>query len=265
MGAFSVGFSVWFAHAVLRYSLPGAAAHLALLFLLGGAAARVAGARVPSPQVPLTREVVQQAAAVFGAAAGAWVERANVLLKWEDGAASARALAYAYLAYVCLPAVSAASVLTAWVAAFIIAPLYAQLHGPIDAALEVAAAGSRAAAAALGAAGAAVGAQLASPVGTAMVAGGALVAVYLLWGAVSFYTMCFCACPDRGRRWRGGGGGGGRGPFPQPALSCFTHTPLPTHSRPLQAHASLLPRGMRCGRLLRCPRGPPLLPWRRAA
>ena len=179
---------------MLRYSFAGVAVHLALAFLLGGAAARAAGAalgaRVPAPQVPLTREVVQQAAAVLGGALGAWVERANVLLKWEDAAASARALAYAYLAYVCLRAVSAASVLAAWLAAFVVTPLYMQFRGPADAALEGAAGACRAAAAALGGAGASVAALLASPWGTAKVGGTACLALYLLWGLLpSFSTM----------------------------------------------------------------------------
>jgi hypothetical protein len=193
MGAFSVGFSAWIAHAVFRYSLPGVAVHSALAFLLAGAACRLAGAagaRLPPPQVPFTREAVVQGAAAFGAAAGGWVERANVLLKWEDGAASARALAYAYLAYVCLWAVSAASVLAAWLVAFVVVPLYVQFQGPVDGALAAVAAACKRAAAALGATGAALGGAFASPYGSLKVGGAGCVAAYVLWGLLpGFSTM----------------------------------------------------------------------------
>lgn len=234
MSVFSVGLGAWLAHAVFRYSLPGVCVHLVLLCLLAGAASRAVGAslgaRLPFPQVPLTREVVQQAAAVFGARAGAWVERANVLLKWEDGDASARALAYAYLVYVCLWAVSATSVLGAWLAAFLVTPLYVQLHGPADAALAGLGAACKVAAGALSGAGAALGAAFASPYGTVKVGGGACVALYLLWGLLPRVSTMIL-----GAFWKGGGRGGGgsalcfrpRSLFPPPVSHPAPHAHAP--------------------------------------
>ena len=132
--AFSSGVALFLAHAVLGYSLAGAAAHVAVLALLLSLLVALKNAAVtsvaptPPPSILLHASTVHAAAAAAGKAAAAAVLRANELLAWSDPAASARALAYAWLAARLAFLLAPAALVTAWVAAFAAAPLY-EAHG----------------------------------------------------------------------------------------------------------------------------------------
>ena len=181
---FSFGFAVWFAFSVLAYSLPGVLVHLALAALLLGALARTAAkvaAPLPYPRIPFTRESLQQGATALGGALGAAVERANALLGWADARAAGRALAYAALAYASVWAVSAGALLTLWVAAFALVPLYERFPAPVDAAAAAAAAACKRAAGALDKGAAAASAFVTAPLGLAKLIAGCSVLAYLLW------------------------------------------------------------------------------------
>ncbi len=197
--AFSSGVALFLAHAVLGYSLAGAAAHVAVLALLLSLLVALKNAAVtsvaptPPPSILLHASTVHAAAAAAGKAAAAAVLRANELLAWSDPAASARALAYAWLAARLAFLLAPAALVTAWVAAFAAAPLY-EAHGRAADALVAARLLpllARAAPLAAAAKAEARKAFAAENRGLAVVGSltAAAVAVYVLWGAVAPTTL----------------------------------------------------------------------------
>ncbi len=137
---FAVGLAVWFAHAVMGYTLVGVILHMGFLALVIALGFNVRnslfeGPPLPPPQLLVHPETLAAAGVAAAAAATTFVERANAVLTWKDAAASLRWTAVFWLAASAAFLLEPTVLLTVWLALFVAAPLYDTYGRPVDAAV----------------------------------------------------------------------------------------------------------------------------------
>ena len=106
--------------------------HLAIVGLLAGAALTLWNhsslsserSRIAVPQITLAPASVAQALGALGTRLGGALQHYNALLTWQAPSDSARALLYAYLGTQLLWLLAPASLISAYLAAFVLVPVY---------------------------------------------------------------------------------------------------------------------------------------------
>ena len=133
----SVGVALWVAHVALGYSLLSVVSYGAVFVLCVACVicvknALLGGLQTPPPKILVHPSTVRAIAVTLGDAAANGIDAANALLEWRSPTASARATAYAWLATRALPLISSVTLISAWVALFLAAPLYHHWGRPLD-------------------------------------------------------------------------------------------------------------------------------------
>lgn len=205
----AVGGAAYAACAIGGLPLAYVVTSLAFAALLGGGAIAAANAVLaanaggsmplqflPLPPLRADGAALARGGAAAAAAASSAIDGAGTLLRWSDSAASARALAYVWLAMIWAPALLAPGVAMAVAfAACLAATAYLQLQREVDVAYttHVLVNVKRAAAAAEGVRIAAVDAARRNQQVALGAAGGFVVlSVYFFWRTVPFAAVCTC-------------------------------------------------------------------------